>query len=175
MGPLAQRSALNTIPLARCLLNMALVATCSPFAEAADAAPLSLKTSGAVAGVVVRVPQADSYSVRLDYFYPATDLAARTAVWDGAGGRRQNAAGEWTEPGAPFNVFLRIYDIDDAVVIQDRRISHPALTSWDTGVLHAELSEVRLQRGRYQVTVERRGNAGALSEARAGISVISAY
>jgi len=165
---------LRDIPLALCALNLALAAH-SPEANAADVAPLSLKTSGAVAGITVRIVDKDSYSVRLDYFYPPNDLTARQRLWEGAGGLRPDATGHTREPGAPFNVFLRIYDIDDAVVIQDRRINHPTLSSWGSGVLHAELSEVRLDPGRYQIMVERRGSAAGISDYRAGVSVVRAY
>ncbi len=150
------------LPFTLCLLCMA-----TPQAEASEAAPLSLKSAGAVTGLAVRIVQDDSYSVRIDYFYPAADTQARKVLWDATGGGRDS--------GAPFSVNLRIYDVDDAVVIQDRRISHPALSSWSDGVLHAELSEVRLARGRYQITVERRGSAGAIADYRAGVSVVRAW
>ncbi|MGY4496035.1 DUF5625 family protein [Pseudomonas sp. TE3610] len=152
------------LPFTLCLLCLA---PCTRLADASEAAPLSLKSSGAVTGLAVRIVQEDSYSVRIDYFYPATDPLARKVLWDAAGGGRDS--------GAPFSVNLRIYDVDDAVVIQDRRISHPALSSWSAGVLHAELSEVHLERGRYQITVERRGSAGAIADYRAGVSVVRAW
>ncbi len=151
------------LPFTLCLLCMA---RCT-LADASEAAPLSLKSAGAVTGLAVRIVQDDSYSVRLDYFYPAADPAARKVLWEAAGGSG--------EDGAPFNVNVRIYDVDDAVVIQDRRISHPVLSSWSDGVLHAELSEVHLARGRYQITVERRGGAGAIADYRAGVSVVRAW
>ncbi|EIK93374.1 hypothetical protein PMM47T1_27279 [Pseudomonas sp. M47T1] len=151
-------------PFTLCVLC---ITPCGGAVKAADAAPLSLKTSGAVAGLSVRIAQGDSYSVRIDYYYPPADLAARKTLWEGAGGVQDN--------GAPFNVNLRIYDVDDAVVIQDRRISHPTLSSWGDGVLHAELSEVHLPRGRYQITVERRGSAGAIADYRAGVSLVKSW
>ncbi|QKZ05777.1 DUF5625 family protein [Pseudomonas eucalypticola] len=165
---------MRDFPLALCALNLALAAHGSE-ANAADVAPLSLKTAGAVAGMTLHVADKDSYSVRLDYFYPPNDPVARQQLWAGAGGVRPDATGHTSEQGAPFNVFLRIYDIDAAVVIQDRRIDHPTLSSWGSGVLHAELSEVRLRPGRYQIMVERRGSAAGISDYRAAVSVVRAY
>jgi len=163
---------LKGLPFTLCLLCMA---RCSTLVQAAEAAPLSLKSSGAVTGLAVRIVEDDSYSVRIDYFYPATDAAARKALWQGVGGAWQDPAGQLHEQGAPFNVFLRIYDIDAAVVVQDRRISHPTVSSWGSGVLHAELSEVRLRPGHYQITIERRGSAEPIDDYRAGVSVVRAY
>ena len=162
------------IPFALFVLSVFFMAKCGASIEAAEVAPLSLKTAGAVAGLSVRITQNDSYSVRIDYFYPPADSAGRNLLWDGAGGAHRDDGGQLQERGAPFNVYLRIYAIDNAVVIQDRRISHPTLSSWGIGVLHAELTEVRLPPGRYQITVERRGSAAAIAEYRAGVSIVKA-
>lgn len=129
-------------------------------------APLEVDGPVSTATLMVQVSQPDSYSISLSY--PYLDIDARNArgaereqAWKFAGGRISKN-GDTQESGSPFVFQVRISEVPSGKEILNQHISHPKLTSWGGNTLNANLVQINLRSGNYQVFVSRSGELGAV-------------
>jgi hypothetical protein len=136
-----------------------------------------MDTSGEASETLLQfsIRDEDQYAIRLNYFYDAASSSSRKRVWTAAGGSVENPARKWEEHGAPFDVETVVFKLADGVEISRSRTSHPRLTSWGDGSLHAETHRVTLTEGSYKILVRRIGQANGLTDTRITVSVTEPY
>ncbi len=121
--------------------------------------PLEINCPVSTTNLSVRVSKPDTYTVSLSY--PYIDGGERKKAWTLAGGGSLNG-GSRQEPGSPFTFQIRVNEIPSGREILNQEVTHPKLTSWGSENLNADLVRIKLERGRYQVFVQR---SGSLAEA----------
>lgn len=128
-----------------------------------------------VAGMIVKAPKDERYSVKIEYFYKSGDLSDRSILWNGLGGQRLVGPSKFGEIGASFDVHVKILEAESGRVIYENTIVAPKLSSWGDGFLCSEVADVYLKAGSYQLLVQRDGAAGPIGSYRAQIIFAKAF
>jgi hypothetical protein len=123
----------------------------SPF----NSVPLDITGPTSTTAFDVHVTKSDIYSVSLSY--PYIDSVGRAKAWKLAGGETLQG-NSWQESGAPFVFQIRINEMHSGKVVLNKQVTHPKLSSWGAEWLSAELVDVNLVEGSYQVLVDRSGS-----------------
>ncbi|MNQ16533.1 hypothetical protein D3C85_295340 [compost metagenome] len=139
--------------LGLCCLILGLLATLPPVNHY-PFFRVPLKIAGVVSTTELTVNKADIYAVFLSY--PKTDggeFNRALAMAEGNARRRD----EWHDSRPPLNIQIRIRDASSGEEIFNQRVSHPKITSSDSGNLNSELARVKLDSGNYRVSAYRVG------------------
>ncbi len=139
--------------------------------------PFGVAKAGSNASMDFVIDEKKFYAVTLQYSFDEKNSSDRDRVWHLAGGSEKIVAGEWAEPGAPLEIRVEIFRMENGhrENISKRQIANPHLSSWGADALNAQLLSVQLEPGTYQVTVENLENANRFSDVKTYISVTRAY
>ncbi|WP_144419451.1 hypothetical protein [Pseudomonas brassicacearum] len=136
---------------------------------------LRLEGSSSVSEKLVDVPRDSRYSIRVDYYYDAHNLASRADLWRAVGGLHMEAPGKAVESGAPFDVQVQLIEESSGRQVYKATKKNPKLSSWGEGVLHAEVADLFLKSGRYRLIVRRDGSAESIRPNSATVTFIKAF
>jgi hypothetical protein len=111
--------------------------------------PVSLKDSGEIVNVNIRVVEPDAYYFRLRFHFREKDQADRARVRTLTGGQEVDKSGKAINPGVPTPVLLQVSCMDGTLV--DQKEIDPLLTSWGAANFDKVIGFTRLLPGTYGV------------------------
>ena len=139
--------------------------------------PVALHEVNSLVSLDVEIVKQDVYGFQLTYPFRAGDETDWARAWKLAGGSFKDADGHWVERGSPVTVRLAIEHIssNSRQRIFEQIVSNPKLSSSGADRLYANLAEMRLDPGRFRVTLVVLASDPSLSDAKADFRVGKAY
>lgn len=139
--------------------------------------PFSVVTAGSAVSSELVIRKRQRYAIILRYYYQEGNNIEREKVWGLAGGSYQDESGRWLEPGAPLMISLRLVQVvnGNERSLLYTKASSPHISSHGADQLDAELADIVLEPGHYQLTAENLINAPQFQGVKTYLAVSRAY
>lgn len=139
--------------------------------------PFSVANAGSSVSSELVITKRQRYAIILRYFFQEGDEFDREKVRNLAGGSFYDDSRHLVERGAPLMIHVRIVQVDkgDERSLLDTKVSTPHISSHGADQFDAELADIVLEPGHYQLTAENLINAPQFQGAKTYLAVTRAY